>query len=82
MWADAPPGALARMLGSPRLTPTPIHEVNYLALSGGGSAGSFAAGLLTGWTKTGKRPEFDIVSGVSTGALIAPFAFVGSRYDP
>jgi predicted acylesterase/phospholipase RssA len=82
MWADAPPDTLAKMLVSSRLIPTPRHDVNYLALSGGGSAGSFAAGLLTGWTKTGKRPEFDIVSGVSVGALIAPFAFVGSQYDP
>ncbi len=57
-------------------------EVNYLALSGGGSGGAFGAGLLTGWTTTGTRPSFDIVSGVSTGALIAPFAYLGPRYDP
>ncbi len=53
----------------------------YLALSGGGENGAFGAGLLTGWTAAGKRPEFMIVTGVSTGALIAPFAFLGPAYD-
>lgn len=52
-----------------------------LALSGGGPDGAFGAGLLYGWSKTGKRPEFKLVSGISTGALIAPFAFLGPRYD-
>ncbi|MGI9423391.1 MAG: patatin-like phospholipase family protein, partial [Hyphomicrobiaceae bacterium] len=54
---------------------------NYLALSGGGSNGAFGAGFLNGWTASGKRPVFEIVSGVSAGALIAPFAFLGSAYD-
>ncbi len=54
---------------------------NYLAISGGGQRGAFGAGLLCGWTVTGKRPEFDMVTGVSTGALIAPFAFLGPEYD-
>jgi predicted acylesterase/phospholipase RssA len=53
----------------------------FLALSGGGSEGAFGAGLLVGWTAAGTRPEFSIVTGVSTGALIAPFAFVGPEYD-
>ncbi len=53
----------------------------HLALSGGGPNGAFGAGFLNGWTKTGKRPIFKVVSGVSTGALIAPFAFLGSDYD-
>jgi predicted acylesterase/phospholipase RssA len=44
---------------------------NFLALSGGGSDGAFGAGVLAGWTASGKRPEFDIVTGVSTGALTA-----------
>ena len=52
-----------------------------LALSGGGSDGAFGAGLLGGWTASGKRPEFDLVTGVSTGALTAPFAFLGPSYD-
>ncbi|MCJ9719223.1 patatin-like phospholipase family protein [Agrobacterium sp. SHOUNA12C] len=56
-------------------------DVNYLMISGGGAGGAFSAGVLSAWTKTGKRPRFDIVSGVSTGALIAPFAFLGSSYD-
>jgi predicted acylesterase/phospholipase RssA len=55
--------------------------VNFLALSGGGSDGAFGAGVLAGWTAKGTRPEFDVVTGVSTGALTAPFAFLGPRYD-
>jgi Patatin-like phospholipase len=55
--------------------------VNFLALSGGGSDGAFGAGVLGGWTASGKRPEFDVVTGVSTGALTAPFAFLGPKYD-
>jgi predicted patatin/cPLA2 family phospholipase len=54
---------------------------NYLAISGGGANGAFGAGLLCGWTEAGTRPEFTLVSGVSTGALIAPFAFLGPEYD-
>src|SRR5919109_522918 len=50
-------------------------------LSGGGSSGAFGAGVLAGWTEAGTRPKFDIVTGISTGALIAPFAFLGSDYD-
>jgi predicted patatin/cPLA2 family phospholipase len=55
--------------------------INYLAISGGGANGAFGAGLLTGWTAAGNRPEFAIVTGVSTGALIAPFAFLGPEQD-
>ncbi|MGI9260404.1 MAG: patatin-like phospholipase family protein [Woeseiaceae bacterium] len=57
------------------------QELNILAISGGGENGAFAAGLLNGWTEAGTRPEFNIVTGVSTGALIAPFAFLGPAYD-
>jgi hypothetical protein len=53
----------------------------WLILSTGGEDGAFGAGLLSGWSKAGTRPEFSLVTGVSTGALIAPFAFLGSRYD-
>ena len=49
-----------------------------LALSGGGADGAFGAGLLNGWTQRGDRPQFAIVTGASAGALIAPFAFLGS----
>ncbi len=52
-----------------------------LALSGGGSNGAFGAGFLYGWTKAGTRPNFKLVTGISTGALIAPFAFLGSDFD-
>ncbi len=53
----------------------------YLALSGGGADGAYGAGVLSGWTEAGTRPSFSIVSGVSTGALIAPFAFLGPDHD-
>ncbi|WP_348626011.1 patatin-like phospholipase family protein [Neorhizobium galegae] len=57
--------------------PIPRHkEVNYLVLSGGGAGGAFSVGALKAWSDRGQRPEFDIVSGVSTGALIAPYAFL------
>jgi len=52
-----------------------------LLLSGGGSHGAFGAGVLVGWTESGQRPQFDIVTGVSTGALIATFAFLGPEFD-
>lgn len=52
-----------------------------LTLSGGGPNGAFGAGLLKGWTATGTRPVFKLVTGVSTGALMAPFAFLGPDYD-
>ena len=55
--------------------------VSFLALSGGGDDGAFGAGVLCGWTTHGTRPRFKMVTGISTGALIAPFAFLGSSYD-
>ena len=57
-------------------------DANYLALSGGGDDGAFGAGLLVGWSKQGSRPNFNLVTGISTGALIAPFAYLGQEYDP
>lgn len=66
--SDAPTRAAAKPL-------------NVLVLSGGGMNGAFPAGLLNGWTESGARPEFDVVTGISAGALIAPFAFLGSEYD-
>ena len=59
----------------------PLPELQLLAVSGGGENGAFGAGLLCGWSEHGTRPVFDLVTGVSTGALIAPFAYLGSRYD-
>lgn len=54
---------------------------SYLALSGGGADGAYGVGVLSGWTAARTRPTFSVVSGVSTGGLIAPFAFLGSQYD-
>jgi predicted acylesterase/phospholipase RssA len=68
--AALPPGRRGRL--------PPSHM---LALSGGGDVGAFGAGLLVGWTESGQRPTFDLVTGVSSGALIAPFAFLGPDYD-
>src|SRR5215470_9837727 len=53
----------------------------WLALSGGGADGAYGAGLLTGWSQSGNRPEFSVVTGASIGALIAPYAFLGPAYD-
>lgn len=57
------------------------RELHMLAISGGGENGAFGAGLLNGWTASGSRPEFNVVTGISTGALIAPFAYLGPDYD-
>lgn len=58
-----------------------MDGVKGLALSGGGANGAYGAGVLAGWTQGGDRPQFDIVTGVSTGALAAPLAFVGPAWD-
>ena len=60
----------------------PGASISYLSISGGGSRGAFGAGLLNGWSRHGTRPEFNMVTGISTGALMAPFAFLGPAYDP
>lgn len=75
-WADAPDAA-QRM----RPAHTAGGDVTMLALSGGGDDGAYGAGLLNGWSRSGKRPVFSLVTGISTGALIAPFAFLGSDED-
>jgi predicted acylesterase/phospholipase RssA len=58
-----------------------LPPVNVLAISGGGSYGAFDVGVLAGWTAAGDRPAFDMVTGVSTGAFIATYAFLGPKYD-
>ena len=69
--------ALLQASGQPgRLPPA-----QFLAISGGGENGAYGAGLLVGWTATGTRPTFKLVTGISTGALTAPFAFLGPAYD-
>ncbi len=76
--AGAPIRLLEReIMGDAAQGPTAI-----LALSGGGANGAYGAGVLVGWSESGQRPDFRIVTGVSTGALSAPFAFLGSSWDP
>ncbi len=88
LWGDQAPELLLERLRT--WTPEQMQafipswygqELNFLAISGGGQDGAFGAGLLNGWTETGRRPEFQIVTGVSTGALSAPFVFLGPDYD-
>jgi predicted acylesterase/phospholipase RssA len=59
----------------------PLPPAVYLAVSGGGADGAYGAGILCGWTAMGTRPQFKAVTGISTGALTAPFAFLGPEYD-
>jgi hypothetical protein len=73
-------GVLAQKLQRVRRV-SPDGTINVLALSGGGAAGAFGAGALVGLSHRGERPEFQVVTGVSTGALIAPFAFLGPEWD-
>src|SRR6202043_1940902 len=75
-YADEPASTFLKTDVSYRAGP-----LSYLALSGGGADGAYGAGVLNGWTAAGTRPRFSAVSGVSTGALIAPFAFLGPAYD-
>ncbi|WP_417818905.1 patatin-like phospholipase family protein [Tritonibacter scottomollicae] len=82
---DAPVATLERWrndLLRDRANAAVSHPLNLLAISSGSDDGAFGAGYLVGWTGAGTRPDFDIVIGVSTGAMIAPFAFVGSAKDP
>jgi len=70
--------AILRDRGQPT---APMPPASFLAISGGADNGAFGAGFINGWTTTGTRPQFRIVTGVSTGALIAPFAFLGPDHD-
>ncbi len=72
--------SLALMLRQ-SLRPDAKGEIDALAISGGGANGAYGAGLLYGWSKDGQRPEFQLVTGVSAGALLAPFAFLGPAWD-
>jgi predicted acylesterase/phospholipase RssA len=77
-----PPDVPAHVRLIPVEATAPLAAVRTaLVLSGGGARGAFAAGVLRGWSEAHTRPEFDVVTGVSTGALIAPFAFLGPAYD-
>ncbi|MCZ4345343.1 patatin-like phospholipase family protein [Devosia neptuniae] len=64
-----------------QVAPGPDGDVDYLTLSGGGINGAYGASFLVGWTDKGGRPEFEVVTGISVGAMIAPMAFLGSDYD-
>jgi Patatin-like phospholipase len=77
LWADDPTIATGRRSVVSRVRAQP----SILALSGGGADGAFGAGLLGGWSARGTRPQFTFVTGSSAGALLAPFAFLGSSYD-
>ncbi len=70
---------------NPTPTPPPVQTekkpLNVLALSAGGKYSIYAAGVLAGWTASGTRPQFDVVTGVSAGALLAVYAFLGPQYD-
>ena len=93
-YADADPGPMiqegllslrreltAHGLGIDRRSADRLPPAHFLAVSGGGDNGAFGAGLINAWTELGTRPSFKMVTGVSTGALIAPFAFLGPAYD-
>jgi predicted acylesterase/phospholipase RssA len=71
--------------GAPLNDPPPVRQVgkrhDVLLLSGGGSVGAFGAGVLVGWSQAGTRPEFDVVTGISTGGLMATLAFLGPSQD-
>ncbi len=86
-WGDEPSGLFqSDLLQSVRderaAHPDGLPAMAALVLSGGGSNGAFGAGFLCGWSQAGTRPGFKLVTGISAGALIAPFAFLGSVYDP
>lgn len=87
MWGDdAPRNELERRKRAVRLLKSnpdfnPENGLSFLAISGGAQEGAFGAGLLAGWSASGSRPEFHMVSGISSGAMLAPFAFLGPEYD-
>lgn len=82
-YADAPLSEVVRALGKDAVAKAASETGNFgiLAISGGAMDGAFGAGVMNGWTTTGGRPKFTVVTGVSAGALIAPFAFLGPKYD-
>ncbi len=86
-WGDVPPPYQDDWLATPNEV---LHEQfhgivgvehNYLSISGGGPNGAYTAGVMAAWTELETRPQFTIVTGISTGALIAPFIFLGPDYD-
>lgn len=86
-WGDEAPPYSERMINASteklrQLYPALYgQQITFLAISGGGENGAFSAGLMNGWTAAGTRPQFSMVTGISTGGLIAPFAYLGPAYD-
>jgi predicted patatin/cPLA2 family phospholipase len=80
-WGDKTASYTHSNLNKFRLNKSLRKRVDVLALSGGAEDGAYGAGVLNGWSQRGDRPEFAVVTGISTGALIAPFAFLGPKYD-
>jgi Patatin-like phospholipase len=89
-WGDRLPPDLGQLVAErdaqlkafrPQLLLNRKAPLNFLALSGGGGDGAFGAGVLNGWTSAGTRPEFEVVTGISAGALMAPLAFLGQSRD-
>ena len=87
-WGDEPPEKFNQMIAAAqtsarlKLFAEQFRKAPYfLSISGGGANGAYGAGVITGWTRSERRPTFTIITGVSTGALIAPFAFLGPEYD-
>ncbi len=72
---------MALLLDQMRASGLDQAPITVLAISGGGENGAYGGGLLSGWSELGTRPMFNVVTGVSTGALTAPFAFLGADYD-
>ncbi|WP_375749143.1 patatin-like phospholipase family protein [Vibrio sp. HN007] len=80
-WGDIEDGIFEMYDQQNKLRWKPGKEFNFLATSGGGGNGAFSSGILTAWSDSGERPEFDTVTGISTGAIVAVFAYLGSEYD-
>ncbi len=82
-WVDGGRDELQAFLHSTPLSSAILSTGRFdiLAISGGAYDGAYGAGVINGWTASGTRPRFTIVTGVSAGALIAPFAFLGPEYD-
>ncbi len=76
-WGDGPAPAFETIV----MADSPSLVLNFLAISGGAEDGAFGAGLLVGWGDAATRPNFDLVTGISSGALIAPFVFLGRERD-
>ena len=80
-WVDGTDVELRAFLKGSLFTSSASSRLDVLAISGGAYDGAYGAGIVSGWTATGTRPQFSVVTGVSAGSLIAPFAFLGPKWD-